>query len=486
MSENQKSDKNAALLNEIMSYYIPEQLRNAIIARGSIPDVSQDQYIGVGFLDIVQYEYLSNFITPRENQILLNGLYTAFYNILVARNGYLNKMEGDSIMFHFGGELDSSKVGLSTDDQLTSIGRDLFFSCIEMQKASAVFNKASSQFLDYAVGEDQKPVLAAALAIIESLRSQTELLTSFDGLFQLRVRIGAAIGEVSGGNFGPPGAKQWDVIGVPVIVAKRMESTAPYGGLRISQDLYDILDKSNLVNEYCDQLREEGLRLGSKYQSMENHEVFRYHKVVIKEKKNAVFDTYGVQVNAALPKDIRHQVTSLLELSHLGAEKIVDLIMHYRGNRYVLDEIEECFEQLNIKIRKAELLKVIFPKRYKELNTQDSEVFEKTVDEQNSLYDLCEKLNQYQSIMNQELLDTPSEAQAFNTYDEAMNMEYEYVKQKNQKQSFYMIQRAHFYNTVMPLVCALIKNSILEYQQRPEESDLLEELESADILMEVE
>ena len=44
------------------------------------------------------------------------------------------------------------------------------------------------------------------------------------------------------GNFGPEGAKQWDVIGVPVIKAKRMESTAPVGGYRISEELFEILD----------------------------------------------------------------------------------------------------------------------------------------------------------------------------------------------------------------------------------------------------
>ena len=63
--------------------------------------------------------------------------------------------------------------------------------------------------------------------------------------FQIRIRIGANIGEVMIGNFGPSGAKHWDIVGLPVINAKRMEATAPIGGLRISSEFFDILKARN-------------------------------------------------------------------------------------------------------------------------------------------------------------------------------------------------------------------------------------------------
>jgi adenylate cyclase len=132
-----------------------------------------------------------------------------------------------------------------------------------------------------------------------------ELLDSFNAFFQIRIRIGASIGEVNVGNFGPAGAKQWDVIGEPVIIAKRMETTAPVGGVRISEDFYKILDSYGIVKDYCKRLQKEAVGYNSPYRDIDPDEVFSYSNVNIKEKKNAKFHSYSVQVNANLPNENR-------------------------------------------------------------------------------------------------------------------------------------------------------------------------------------
>ena len=64
------------LKRELSSYYLPWQLIKAFMEIGSIPAHSQEAHVGVGFIDIADYTFLSKFLSPKENQILLNGLYT--------------------------------------------------------------------------------------------------------------------------------------------------------------------------------------------------------------------------------------------------------------------------------------------------------------------------------------------------------------------------------------------------------------------------
>ncbi|MGI9255663.1 MAG: adenylate/guanylate cyclase domain-containing protein [Salinispira sp.] len=478
MNKQPKARKNINidLRNMIGSYYIPEQLMSAILKRGSIPEVSQEQYVGVAFLDIAKYSYLSNFISAKENQLLLNGLFTAFYNILVARNGYLNKIEGDSIMFHFGGELDANMAGLDLDEQLRHISRELFYACVEMQEACALFNHASNDFLSMASNKHQRTTLANALAIIEALRAQGEITNSLHALFQIRIRIGAAIGKVAIGNFGPPGAKQWDIIGLPVILAKRMETTAPHGGIRISKEFYNILDKSGYVNEYCDLVRKNGHRVNSSYKNIKNHEVFQYRKIILKE-KDAAFESYSVQVNAALPRDIKNQILALLKMQNIGADRIIELFMHYRGNSYIIDEIEDCFAQLSIKIRKADLLKLIFPKRYREMAGKygTTKSFEDAIDVQYSLFDIFDKMNHYQTVISHEPEYYSMKLNSEN-YDKVMEVEHKKLDEANRKRTLHMVQRSHFFNTVIPLVHVSLKYSIIEYQNALAHSESISSL----------
>ena len=218
-------DWESRLRKQIEEYYLPQQLVDAIMEAGGIIQTSEVAKMGIGFLDIADYTYISKFLSPQENQAVLNGLYTAFNAVLKRHGGYLNKIEGDSVMFHYGGPTDP-RVPPGEDAAVRYIAKELFHTCVELQRVSERFNKADEGFFNMGESAENRRMLERAFDIISRLRSDQIVSDAFNALFQIRVRIGANIGDVTVGNFGPDGAKQWDIVGLPVIEAKRMESTA--------------------------------------------------------------------------------------------------------------------------------------------------------------------------------------------------------------------------------------------------------------------
>ncbi len=452
---------------EIIDFYIPKQLVDAIIANGGIPKDSIETQIGVGFIDVADYTFLAKFLSPKENQILLNGLYTAFANILKKHGGYLNKTEGDSIMFHFGGLIDPKVKNLSHREALQYISSELFYTCVEMQKTCDLFNEANPALIDQLSETEEKEAVKAAFQIIHFMRNDSVLANSFNALFQIRIRIGANIGEVSIGNFGPPGNKRWDVIGIAVIDAKRMESTAPIGGLRISEAFYNILNENGIVDKYYKEFKAEAERKGGYFKEITKDELFHFSSVILKDKKNVTFRTYSVQVNPSLPESIQEQIGLLLYKGDIGAEKIVELVQYYRGNRHVIRAIEDLFKKKNIFIRKGKIIFYMFPKRYRQFVRKmdnDPNKFETYAQRKYQLFDLMRALGNYQ-----DQLKLPPRAfeqsTVFRNYDQYMNAEIQHINYQYKRTIRNAIHNTYFFNVIFPLVFKSIKASILEYQQ---------------------
>ena len=484
ISKTQKAlelaSKEISFRKELEEYFLPKQLVDAVFELGEIPKNSEETTIGIGFIDIADYTYLSKFLSPMENQAVLNGLYTAFSWVLKRHGGYLNKIEGDSMMFHFGGLLDP-KVRLMEEQEVTRyISKELFYTCVEMQRVCALFNQANDKFIYGDVDPATKETLKRAFEIISMLRNNQELSSAMNALFQIRIRIGANLGQVTIGSFGPDGAKQWDVIGLPVIDAKRMESTAPIGGLRISESFYEVLRDTGVVDAYYKRLRREASAMFGYYRAIKQEDLFKLSKVILKDKKNAEFITYSIQVNPALPEDLAKQTELLLEKGETGADKIIEFLEYYRGNKYVIQAIEDVFSKKNITVRKDNIIKAIYPKKYKaflgKLNNVSIKVWD-YINENYSLFNLLEKLGEYQDKMKGEfafnlfqLDDTPVE---YVNYELYMKKEIEKIKQSFQIREKSALQKMYFYNLVYPLVFKYIRSSILEYQNRTED---LEEL----------
>ncbi len=246
------------LRRKIEDYYLPRQLVEAIFELGEIPESSTETVIGIGFVDIADYSFISKFLSPTENQVVLNGLFTAFDWVLRRHGGYLNKIEGDSMMFQFGGLTDRTTRGLDPAKARRTIAERLFYACVKMQRACALFNEANDRFLDEEADPKLRADLKKAFDIIRTLRTSNDL-----GAVPERPlpdphphRREYRRGQHRATS-GPRGRKHWDIIGVPVIEAKRMEATAPIGGLRITAELYQALEEGGVVKSYFEEFRRE-------------------------------------------------------------------------------------------------------------------------------------------------------------------------------------------------------------------------------------
>ncbi|TVQ22115.1 MAG: adenylate/guanylate cyclase domain-containing protein [Spirochaetaceae bacterium] len=463
------------LRRQIEEYYLPRQLVEAIFENGEIPNRSVVQTVGIGFIDIADYSYLSRFLSPDENQALLNGLYAAFNAVLRRYGGYLNKIEGDSLMFHYGGLVDASVRQMSEDEAVYSIAARLFYSCIEMQRVCLLFNRADDRFLEEHRSPQDAEMLRRAFDIMERMRGDMGISESLKAFFQIRIRIGAHIGTVTVGNFGPAGARQWDVVGEPVIKAKRMETTAPVGGFRMSADMFNTLQETGIVEEYLRKFRFEAREHNSTYQNIQPSELFREQVVTIREKKNVAFKTISVQVHPDLPETISEQVTVLLLNGEQGADRILELLKYYRGNKYVVDAVENTLLRIGVGLRKAPMIRAIFPSTYTSIVKRgySSDELDQELNSTFSLVEIFGKLGEYQDALkdpDQQLeIDT-----AFSSYEQYIDQCRKAIEQQYARTKRIAIQRAYFFNVVYPLVFESMRAGILEYHYRTKELPAVE------------
>ncbi len=464
------------LRRDIERYYLPRHLVKAITEIGAIPNDSEEAIVGIGFLDIADYTFLSKFLSPNENQTVLNGLYSAFNWVLNKHGGYLNKLEGDSLMFQYGGPIDPKVRGLSDDEAEHYIAKELFYTCIELQRVCILFNQANDKFLYSEEEGTTKEEILKAFDIIRGLRNNEFLSPSINALFQIRIRIGASIGKVMIGNFGPEGSKHWDVIGMPVINAKRMESTAPIGGVRISEEYYRQLEKQGIVDSYYRRFLREASALFSVYRNIKKEELFRFNAVHIKEKKNAGYNTYSVQVEPNLPEEIVSQVELLLQKEEPGAQRIIDFLKYYRGNQYVLQKLEDLFDKINVKLRKDALYKILLPRRYEsivESHGGDRDAAAREISETHNLKDLMDILGDIQDAVKHGGCNEENGECDFDDYESYVKVEEDNLYRQYESLKDSIAHTSYFYNLIFPMYFAHIKTSILEFQNQVDE---LEEL----------
>ena len=478
--DNKKINEELRLSREIEEFYLPRQLVKAIVEAGGIYTKSNETQIAIGFLDIARYTFLSQFLSPPENQTVLNGLYSAFNWVLRKHGGYLNKIEGDSLMFHYGGPIDPLVKDMDEDEAEKFMARELFYTCVELQRVSSLFNSNNKNYLKKISNRSTVDAILEAYRILGELR-KGYASASFNALFQIRIRIGASLGKVLIGNFGPEGAKQWDVIGMPVIEAKRMESSAPIGGLRITSDLFKILDDNGITTEYHRRIKREAMALGSVYRNISFEELFQKSVVYLKDKKNAEFKTYSIQVNPSLPESIRDQSRLLLTRGETGADDIINFTKYYRGNHFVIDKLEELFEKVNIHIRKDSLYLIMFPGKYKTMLMKmdgDTAALRKKLSQEHSLFEMLELLGKLQdSVKGRKSIELQKEND-FKGYDRWMAEMRAKVQRSYDMNKGITHQAYYFYNVIFPMFFANIKAAILEYQFQNEKVAQLEELEA--------
>jgi hypothetical protein len=270
---------------------------------------------------------------------------------------------------------------------------------------------------------------------------------------------------VSIGNFGPPGSKHWDIIGNAVIEAKRMESTAPIGGLRISESFYKALDENGIVDQYYQNFLAEAKKLDGYFKNITKEELFQYGSVLLKDKRNVSFLTYSVQVNPDLPESIVEQISLLLAKGETGADRIVDLIKYYRGNKNVIDAIEDLCAARNIRLRKGKLICYLFREKFQlslRIMGGDKAKVEEALGEKRRLFDVLKTLGEHQDKLK--LAFIGEEPVVFENYDQYMDAQLKVIGTIYKRSIKNSIHNTYFFNVIFPLIFKCIKASILEYQ----------------------
>jgi adenylate cyclase len=474
--ENVSHKSEEALRREIEGFYLPKQLVDAILELGEIPRGSVEAPVGVGFLDIADYSFISKFLSPTENQVVLNGLYTAFNWVLRRHGGYLNKIEGDSLMFQFGGLTDPRCRGVDQKAALRTIARELLYSCVEMQRVCSLFNNANDRFFDDTADAHTRGAVAGAFEIIRTLRTSADLGSSANAFFQIRIRIGANLGVVTMGNLGPDGAKHWDITGMPVIVARRMEASAPVGGLRITKELYDVLAEAGIVGEYLERFRRESGAMFGVFKDIREDELFKKSTVVLRDKRGASFETYSVQVSPGLPEGLAEQTRHLLDQGEPGANRVIEFLQYYRGNRFVVGAIERVLARKGVRLRKADILKVVDAEAFKQILAKNGNHRGRAVAEVArtfSLYELFERLGLLQDKVK-EFVSFQTPPSPHTDYRRRMAQELDNVVTNYRLVERSVRMNAYFHNYVFPVVYRSIRTSMIEYQSQADSAEAVD------------
>ncbi len=172
------------------AYFAPSVVRKIIARPNTLMAVGHKKELTILFSDIVNFTAHSAQLSPEQIQRCLNEYFEQMVEIVFRYKGTVDKYIGDGLMVFFG-----------DPDPQPDHAVQCVLAAIRMQEK---------------VGE---------------LRSRWER----EGGFPLQVRVGINTGEVVVGNMGSARRLSYTVLGSAVNLAQRLESSAPPGGILISE-----------------------------------------------------------------------------------------------------------------------------------------------------------------------------------------------------------------------------------------------------------
>jgi adenylate cyclase len=178
------------------SYFPPSVVKKIMTSPKNITSGGQKKELTVLFSDIKDFTRYTATMPPDRIQILLNEYFEAMTEIVFRFNGTVDKFMGDGLMVFFG----------DPDPQ-----PDHALRCVH--------------------------------AAIEMQHKARELRVTWEkqGAMPLQIRIGINTGTVVVGNMGSTRRLSYTVLGSAVNLAQRLESSAPVGGILISQRTYELV-----------------------------------------------------------------------------------------------------------------------------------------------------------------------------------------------------------------------------------------------------
>ncbi len=155
---------------------------------------SKDLTATILFTDIIGFTSLSEEMSPREINLMLNQFFSRMTEIIFTHDGMIDKYIGDCLMAVFGAPIEKKK--------------------------------------------DPERAIQAA----QEMRKELKKMIANEGLEKkFDVRIGINTGQVVAGNIGSPNRLEYTVIGDPVNIASRLESIAKPNQILIGEETYKLV-----------------------------------------------------------------------------------------------------------------------------------------------------------------------------------------------------------------------------------------------------
>ena len=155
---------------------------------------SKDLTATILFTDIIGFTSLSEEMSPREINLMLNQFFSRMTDIIFKYDGMIDKYIGDCLMAVFGAPIEKKK--------------------------------------------DPERAIQAA----QEMRKELKKMIANEGLEKkFDVRVGINTGQVVAGNIGSPNRMEYTVIGDPVNIASRLESIANPNQILIGEETYKLV-----------------------------------------------------------------------------------------------------------------------------------------------------------------------------------------------------------------------------------------------------
>lgn len=198
-SLNEKNEQLEALSGKLAKY-LSRQVYDSIFAgRTDVKVESYRKELTVFFSDIQGFTDLTDRLEAEPLSELLNSYLSEMANIADEQGGTIDKFIGDGIMIFFG---DPESQGRIADAK----------ACVKM-----------------------------ALAMRERIKQLRVGWAELSGAIPLHVRMGINTGYCTVGNFGSEERLDYTIVGGPVNIASRLESTADADQIHISHETYALV-----------------------------------------------------------------------------------------------------------------------------------------------------------------------------------------------------------------------------------------------------
>ena len=280
--EAQEKTAELEVLSSKLSRYLSPQIYEQIFSGNQDANVtSQRKKLTVFFSDIVGFTDITEHLESEELTSLINFYLTEMSTIALKYGGTIDKYIGDAILIFFG---DPESKGYAEDAT----------SCLKME--------------------------------IEMQQKMQELTNFWGKNFSLKsalsIRIGINTGFCTVGNFGSENRLDYTVIGSPVNLASRLESSAQPNKIIVSEETY-LLVRDLFALEEVGEIKLKGISRPVKYYEVISEQ--------IEESERLIIDTSHLKIE--------------LNQTSFGKEDLLNLENVYLKMKHMMNEIQNATDK---------------------------------------------------------------------------------------------------------------------------------------------